>query len=763
MPTNVSLFRSFAGGEITPELFSRMDLNNFQTGLAKCLNFITTPHGPAMNRPGLEFVIETKKSTLRSRLIPFAFNTQQTFALEFGEAYIRFHTTGATLLEPAKAITGVTNALPVTITAAGHGYVTGDDVLLSGIVGPASLNGRTAVVVNETANTFQLIDKWGVPIGTVGEPAYVSGGTVARPYEVVSPFNNADVADIHYVQSGDVMTLVHPKYSPRELRRLGATSWTLTTITFSPLVGPPANITGTSTAPGSAGNPVDIAYTVTSLVNGTLEESVGGNTVILTNDLTVVGHYNTITWDDAGVEQYNVYKAESGVFGFIGRAAGLSFKDDNIDPDMTKTNPVNSTPFEGEGNYPSAVNYAQQRRVFAGTLNKPNNVWLTRSGTESNMSSSIPTRDDDAITLRVAASQVNVIRNLVPLADLMMLTSGAEWRLTTANTDVLTPTSVAVKPQSYVGSSNVQPVVANNRLIFAEESGSHLQEVVYSNEAGGYVPSDLSILAPHLFDFDSVTDMAFGRSPTPVVWAVRDDGVLLGLTYVPDQKVSGWHRHETAGGAFEAVCTISENRENTLYAIVRRTVDGRTVRYVERLHTRKFEEAQDAFFVDCGSTYNGTAKTTIEGLYHLEGQTVAVLADGAVVTPRVVQDGAVTLDQAASVVHVGLPITADLQTLPLVLEQAQAFGIGRTKNVNKVHMRVRSSSGVKVGPTFDKLTLAKQRTIEAFGSPPSLIANMLLEIPIQGSWSEDAQVCVRQENPLPLTVVSLALEASIGG
>lgn len=761
MPNFRSLARSFAGGEITPELFSRMDLANFQTGLAKCLNFWTLPHGPAANRPGTEFVLETKFSATAARLIPFAFNTEQTFALEFGAAYVRFHTQGATLLNTATTITAITSASPAVVTAAGHGYANGDDIRLSGIVGPTRLNGRTARVAGATTNTFQLVDAWGNAISTTGLPAYTSGGAVARMYEVATPYAAVDVMDLHYVQSGDVLTVVHPTYAPRELRRLGATNWTLSTITFAPSVPPPTGVT--STAQGAGGGAIAYTYVVTSLADDTSEESIASALTTVNNDLTLTGHFNNIQWVTSGNARYSVYKAKNGVFGYIGQSEGLQFNDDNIDADVTRTPPVNSDPFTGIGNYPAAVNYAQQRRVFAGTNNKPNNVWLTRSGTEANMSSSIPVRDDDAITLRVAASQVNVIRNMVPLADLMLLTSGAEWRLTTANTDVLTPTSVAVKPQSYVGSSNVQPVVANNRLIFAENRGSHLQEVVYSNEAGGYVPTDLSILAPHLLEYDFLDDMAFMRAPVPIVWSVRADGAMLGLTYVPDQKVTGWHQHVTINGAFESICTISEAREDALYTIVNRTVAGRQVRYVERLHTRKFRALADAFFVDCGLTYSGAPITTVFGLYHLEGQTVSVLGDGAVFPAQVVTDGTITLEQPVSTVHVGLPITAELNTLPLEIEAAQAFGAGRPKNINKAYLRVHQSSSIYAGAVGTKLRQFKQRTTEPYGSPPAIIQDAEIEIPVDGSWNANGQLAVQQTDPLPLTVLSICVEASIGG
>ena len=331
--------------------------------------------------------------------------------------------------------------------------------------------------------------------------------------------------------------------------------------------------------------------------------------------------------------------------------------------------------------------------------------------------------------------------------------------MTSINTDAITPTSISVRPQSYVGSNNVQPVVVNNNLIFASARGGRVRELGFSNQNGGYLTSDLSIRAPHLFDGKEIVDMAFARSPQQVIWTVNDSGQMIGVTYVPDQAVSAWHQHDT-DGLFESVAVVAEGREDALYVVVRRTINGSTKRYVERFASRKFDAQADAFFVDCGLTYSGSPATVITGLSHLEGKTVSILADGAVHPQRVVTSGQITLDQAASKVHVGLQITAEIQTLPLAFE-TMAFGQGRTKNVNKVWIRVYRSSGIYVGPTTGELVEAKQRTTEPYGSPTSLKSEEI-SVVVTPTWQDSGQVWVRQSDPLPLTIVSMTMEVSIG-
>lgn len=686
-----TLARSFSSGELTPELFGRIDLSKLQSGLALCRNFIVLPHGPAANRPGTEFVREVKDSTKKTRLIPFTYSVTQTMAIEVGAGYFRFHSQGATLL---------------------------------------------------------------------------SGGA---PYEVANTYAEADLFDIHYVQSADVMTLVHPNYPVRELRRLGATSWTLTTPVFQAPTNVPTGVSAVATLTGST----SYQYVITAVNKDNLEETIASAaSAAITNDLTLAGHYNTITWTAPAtgtIVRYNAYKLANGLYGYIGQAAGLSFVDDNITPDVSKTPPINDTGFDdAAGNYPSAVSYFEQRRCFAGSTNLPQNFWGTRSGTESNLSYSIPVRDDNRIAFRIAAREASAIRHIVPAASLILLTPSGEWRVN-PNGDTLTPSSISVKPQSYIGCNNVTPVLVGNSVLFAQSRGGRIREMSYNWQANGYLTNDISIMAPHLFDFNNVVDMAYSRAPFPILWAVSSNGSLLGMTYVPEQQIAAWHHHDTINGVFEAVCTITEvpagqlASEEMLYAIVKRTIGGVTKRYVERLHTRYFATAADAFFVDCGATYSGAPTTHITGLTWLEGETVSILADGAVMPKQAVTGGAITLQQPASKVQVGLPIEADIQTLPLVLQTLDtAAGISKPKNVNKAWIRVYRSSGIFAGPSFDKLTEVKERTNEPWGTPPSLKSGEV-SVVVSPSWGPDGAICIRQSDPLPLTVVSLALDAAPGG
>jgi hypothetical protein len=896
--------RSFAGGEVSPEMWGRIDDVKFQTGAAKLLNFIALPQGPAENRPGTAFVREVKDSTKRTRLLPFTFSTTQTMVLELGAGYFRFHTQGATL---------------------GPGT-------------PAAYNGATAYMVGD------LVSSGGVNYyciaATTGNAPPNATYWYALPagiYEIPNPYAEADLFDIHYVQSADVLTLVHPNYAPRELRRLGATTWTLTTITFGANIATPGTPTVTATrGQGYNITSVDIAqdritlasnvqnltiaegdsiyisgvvgnttfqnlvndkffiiadfhtnstfsilnyqthvqidfsggtytsgglvqgmeqtesitnyYVVTAITSNGIDETPPSAAGSVSNNLAVVGAYNTISWSAvSGASRYNVYKRQSGLYGFIGQTEATSFVDNNIAPDMGITPPVTETVFASSGNYPGAVSYFEQRRVFAGTTNAPQTMWMTRTGTESDMSYHIPLQDTDRINFRVAAREANTIRHLVPLTQLLALTSAAEWRVSPVNSDVISPTTISVRPQSYVGANNVQPSIVNNTVVYCSARDGHVRELGYSWQASGFVTGDLSIRATHLFDNFDITDMCYSKAPQPLLWFISSTGSMLGLTYIPEQQIGAWHQHETDGD-FESCAAVAEGAEDRLYVIVKRTIGGNTKRYVERFASRQVGELKDCFFVDSGLTYNGTnttattvtvtggttwgpadvltitassaifqfpattdvgdaivltdangntyrltilsttsttvatartdlilpvalrgvatavwafARDTVAGLTHLEGKTVSILADGAVMPQVTVTGGVAVLQRPSVVVHVGLPYVSDLETLPMAL-QMEAFGQGRAKNVNEAFLRVYRSSGIFVGPDADNLVEAKQRTTEPYGSPPGLKTDEI-GVKLTPTWRQAGRVYVRQSDPLPLTIVGLTLEVSIGG
>ena len=764
---------SFSGGEVTPEFWGQIGDAKFETGLAECRNFRVLPHGPLQNRAGFEFVREVKDSSKPVRLLPFVYSTTQTMVIEAGEGYFRYHTQGETILNGASPYETTT-----TYSAAdlfGVKYTQSSDVFtlvhtsyppaelrrtdpggvftmtLSDISFGTSLQAPT----NVSANAF-------VP-GTHGTPithtyALTSVGQDGVTESLISAsascsnnlFDTGAYNTISWTPDPSALRSNVYKLSNGLWGYLGqasGSSFTDDNITpdisktppidndpFPSIEGTIASVTVTA---GGSGYPTNFPLKLLAM---TIADATGSGAVL--SAISVGGVIVGVLVVDGGAN----YTAPTFSITNPGVGSGAAF---------------GAVVLEAS-NFPGAVAYFQQRRCFAGTLNKPQTLWMTKSGTESDMRYSIPSQDNDSISFRVVAREANTIRHLVPMASLVALTSAAEWRVTSLNTDALTPSSISVSPQSYIGANDATPAVVNTSVIYAAARGGHAREMAYNWQAGGYVTGDLSLRAPHLFDGFEIVDIAFSKAPYPIVWMVSSSGILLGFTYVPEQQIGAWHWHDT-DGVFESVAVVAEGAEDVLYAVVRRTINGSSKRYVERLRPRPsvWPTQADAFHVDCGATYAGAETDTISGLTWLEGKTVNVLTDGAVHRQLVVTGGAITLDYPASKVQVGLPIQADMQTLPLALH-IDGYGQGRPKNVNKVWLRVYESGAFSAGPDFDNLIAAKIRTDEPYGSPPRLQSREI-ELVIRGSWSDGGQACVRIEDPLPLTIVNMSLDVAVGG
>lgn len=930
MPNTRKLQLSFGGGEIDPEMHSRIDSSQYQSGLAKAQNWMVDPKGPLKKRPGLQRVGNTYDSARKSRLIPFTYSVDQSLAVELSHENIKFHADGATfkwsnpltflganvsiasdtitfdsehnLVTNEKIVFGrdaSTGVPPVpasldigkvyyaiivsskTIKVAagasgsaldltgseptGVGYVyrseklppsyKGRDDLLNtfnngnpsninafyGWWGPVSgfyqgqkvrlqqeVLGTTFGSVMSAAdqevvywvdftgsgdNSFSLRKKeeYLGTTNTLGNSAttlsmglispyhtpnatsprylrlvahYDAGDSVFFPYElsistpqsggaggntafiveglvakvatslvtqlskaslqnlpaeewrtlsidgeltVESPYQEEELEEIEYDQSGDVITLTHPNHSPRELKRYSNQSWGLTETLFSPSIEPPGGaITATAfrgqpylvreydtrvifegilpvapgdtvwlqdlTAPSGGGTHADGYYVVADLiatspgatsegktsltfrgsltgtylknwgVNGSaagklyvassasqttekykitsldvnLQESLPSEEVEVENTLAVPGATNTLVWNNANnATTYKIYKEQNGIFGFVGavdnNSLGLtSFVDDYIGPDMSDTLPLQD-PDVLASFQPRTVASFEQRRCFAGSNAFPRTLFMSRSGTQSSFTYQIPTQASDRVAVQLASREAHTIRHLVGLQDLIILTQQGEWMVTAINSDAVGPETIAIRPQSYIGSNKVRPVVVNNKIVFCANRGGHVRELGFQIENEGYLTGDMSLRASHLFDGFEITDLAYTKAPTPKLWFVSSSGKLLCLTYVPEEKIMSWQQYVT-DGTFESVCAVPEGNFDNIYAVVKRTNSaGDSVRSIERMVAVQSEEREDAVYLDASGKYDGTntGTRTLEiissGLYK-SGNTVSIKA-----------------------------------------------------------------------------------------------------------------------------------------
>lgn len=826
MPPLPIIQPSFAAGEITPSLYGRVDLAKYQVACRTALNYFIRPYGGAATRAGTAFVGECIDSTKQSRLYGFQFSQVQTYILEFGDLKMRVIKDGGYVLDTSTAITGITQANPGVVTAVAHGLTTGDQVWITNAAGMVQVNRRRFTVTVLTANTFSI------GIDTTGYTAWSSGGTVERFYTITTPYAVADLPLLKFVQSADTLTITHPTYAPRSLTRTGHTAWTLTAKTFAPDQAAPTNFA--TTAAGAA-----YSYAVTAENDTTGEESrplLG----------TALNTTSTITWTAAaGASNYNIYRAKNGIYGFVGRGTTASgFTDaSTIDPDISRTPPQANNPFGSASNYPGCSTYHDGRQWYARTNNAPQTLWATQAASFNNMDTSQPTDDSDAIIRTIASRQVDEIRFLISLNNLLVFTSGAVWKAWSGiNSDVMTPANVNVKPQNYEGAANIEPIGTATSVLYVTNSGRRVRDLAYDSGSDSFQGRDLSILSAHIFEGKTITDRAYARDPDGLVWLVLSDGTMACLTYLREHDVTAWTR-ATTSGTVESVAAIQESAETILYMQVARTIGGTTKRYVERMPSRYFSTVYDAWCVDSGYRYDGwntdttksltisgatynagdtvtmtatghtpftaasvgskyilrsgqnqvtvtvTAYTstsvvsatlvtapytalqnvatsdwalaidTLTGLWHLEGQTVKVLYDGSVMADTTVSNGTITLDRTSGRALAGLGYNCDFETLDM--EQGQPTPQGRQKRVSEVVLRVRSSRGLAIGPTSDRLVDIKERTTEQLGYPTQLTTGDE-RVLIDPSWNSNGRIFVRQAYPLPSEILAAIPRMEVG-
>lgn len=923
---------SFAKGELAPSLHGRVDTAAYQVGLAKAKNVIIHPYGGVSNRAGLKYLAPVKDHTKPPRLIPFTFKASDQYILEMGDQYMRVIRDQGHVLETAVNITGATQANPVVITASSHGYSNGDEVYISGVGGMTEINQKRYVVANKTTNTFELTDQvTGNNIDGSGFSAYTSGGTVAKVYEISTPYAQADLLELKYEQSADTITLTHPDYAARDLTRTDHDSWTLSVIDFVPAQDHPTDLDITANTTGSS-TPI---YRVTALKEGTFDESlsalntntasitgatkanpvvitanshgfstgetveinsVGGMTELngrryrvgatTTNTFELSGidgtgyttytsggeaaqdffqvtnsastSDNTLTWTAvSGAAKYAIYRDNGDqILGLIGETTDTTFTDLGLTADTSVTPPEYNDPLSLEDQYPGTSSYYQQRQVFGGSTDKPDTVYFSRVGDRTNLTAARPALPDDAFSTTLASRQVNAIRHFVPITDLVVLTSGSEWEINSGTDSAFEISTVRQNPQSFWGASHIKPIVIDNIIFFVNSSKKHVRSLGYSFQSDSYTGTNMSLLSNHYTQNDTIVDWAEQLNPEVRLLMCTDKGYVLAFTFDREQEVIAWSRWET-NGEFERAGSLkftSNDALDEVYFVVKRTINGNTVRYIELLNRDPCLCPYSAFFVDSGISYNEPvtvsnvtaadpvvvtanshgfsngdvvdfhsttngkivwepnvddyfnetqphqlvgrfkvnnvttntfevqdtdgndidgsewnayvsggkvrkAFATFTGLDHLEGETVVAVADGNVVRDLTVTDGAVTFDRKFSLVRIGLPYIADIETLNI--ESPKGTMQGSEKKVSEVTVRFEKSRGMLIGPSFSNLLVEmKQREFERLGEPTGLLTGDK-KITLKPDWNTNGRIAIRQKDPLPLTVLAVVPDIEV--
>lgn len=771
---------SFAGGELKPSLHARVDIAKYGIGCRTLKNFIIHAGGGISNRAGMRYIVKAKYDDKNTILVPFQYSVEQNYVLEFGDLYMRVYKDGGLVLNTAKVISGITKASNGVFTAVGHGFSIGDWVFVDTVNGMKEVNGRFFLVQTvPSADTFTATDLFGTILDTTNFGTYVSGGTVSKVYEVATPYSHNDLASQYevmgvspekiglvFTQSADVMTITHTGYETRELSRTGHAAWAFNTIAFAPKISAPAGLS--ASGPAWSGGSSVLQYVVTAVDAITGEESVASVAATTSaaknpNSWTATD-YVDLTWTAvSGVSKYNIYKDKNGFYGFIGPATSNSFRDDNIEPVANDSPPFLKNPFSGAGNYAGSVALHDQRVVYARTVNSPDTVYMTQTGNYKNMNVSQPAKGGDALQFTLASEQVNAIKYLLSLNDLIAFTGSAEWKIAGAADAALAPDTVSAFKQSARGIAPVRPLLVGNTALLVQSRGKKIRDFKYTIESDGYDGNDISILSSHLLrktrNVDKrIKNWAYQQEPDSIVWSVHNDGSFTSLTYQREHEVWGFARQETDGKVID-VCSIPEGDVDAVYFVVERIINGGIRRTIERMENRDVDEDTlfYSFYVDSGVQFTENTSLNLYGLEHLAGKTVQILADGNVLADKMIGlDGKLTLDEVAEIVCVGLPYNCDVQ--PMDIETTFRDG-GTTKGKNKripsVNVHVYNTRGLKAGPDENNLEEFKgERTDELMGEATRL-QSKIHTIDIKSSWKNQCAVFLRHDVPLPCTILAI--------
>ena len=741
---------NFNGGEISPLLYGRPDVDRYKTGLKTCLNFIPLVQGPVERRPGTVHITEVKTSSAATRIVRFEFSTSQAYIIEFGNNYCRF----------------------------------------------------------------------------IKDRAQIVSGT---PVELATTYTTAELFDLKFAQSADILYVVHPDHPPRKISRTSDTAWSITDITFSD--GPFLNTNVTTTTLGLSATTGTVTVTA-SAVTGINDDAGFAS--------TDVGRQ--IRWKDAAGDwtflTITVFTSTTVVTAVIDGPDASA---------ITATINWRLGVWSATTGYPAAITFHQNRLAFAGPTDNPQRVDLSRTGDFENFAPTEPDAtvvDDNGVTNTLSADTVNAIRWLADdEKGLLIGTVGGEWVMRPSDTGaVLTPSTVQSKRSSAYGSANIQPIRAGRAVIFAQKALRKLRELAYVFEDDGFRAPDLTLISEHITR-TGVVDMAYQSEPQSLIWVVLTDGTLVCLTYDRDQKVVGWSRHVVGGvsdagstqAKVESVAVIpnAEGTADELYAVVQRHIDGASVRYIEYLKPLwdGINDQEDAFFVDSGLSLdvpltitgitqadpavvtatshgfsdgdevritevegmtevnkvayivaNKTTHTfeltdrdgndidstgftayvqngevgervlTLSNLSHLEGETVQILAEGATHADKTVTSGSVTLDRKTSKAHVGLPYVSDFEMLRLDVGAQDGTSQGKFNRFHRVIIRFLTTLGGFYGPDTDSLD---QISFREGGDPMDTAVPLFtgdLELEWDGAYDSDNHIFYRQTQPLPVII-----------
>lgn len=757
---------SFAGGEISPAMYGRTDFAKYDNGAAELTNFMVLRYGGITNRPGTRYVMTCPGySVLRA----FRYNAEENYILVFSAHKVQVCFKGKPVVNALGGVVTVDtpyeenelrlikytqsadvvflahpNHEPWTLTRYGHNdwRMEKMDIANGPFEDPntdgtkITASGKTGSITLTASKNFFVQDMVGCLMRL--------GHTVGAQYKDGVPLAWTDSQGVEHAADNLTVSCVPGGSVHVESFGFWTGNFTLEKYydgAWVKIRTQEGNHSQNYTFSETNKHDSIIQYRITSTEfdpkpwSSENERQTGKVSIqSFSNDYYGVVKINSIT---------NATRATATVVNELG--------------DTKATSDFSLAPWSPSKGYPYCAGFFEDRLVFAGTEKYGQSFWMSKSGDYYNFKTSIPSEDTDAVIATLNGGQMNGIKAVIAFGEMLMLTAGGEYKVS-GNNNPISPSNVRSQAQEYRGISDVAPVTVGSRIIYVQQQGSIIRDLGYQYDVDKYTGDDLTLLADHLFRKHKIVSMAYQQAPNSIVWCVRDDGLLLGLTYIKEQDIYAWTKHTTYEGEFIDVACIAGEDEDELWCVVKR--NGQY--FVEVMAPRgKTDEVEEQYFVDCGVTYDGAATATITGLEHLEGYDVSILADGFVLPRQKVTNGEIVLMHPYSKVHVGLPIEALFKSLPVEINGQDGSYLSRKKRISKVMIMFLESRGGTYGLNEANMDEMKWRSTENWGEPIQLYTGKKEIIMPAASFGETLQIVVRQAEPLPLTVLSMVPE--IGG
>lgn len=754
---------AFTTGEVSPDVSSRFDLEQYKSALLEAENVVIRPYGAVAKRQGSQYVGQVKYSDKPTRLFEFTTNTNNSFMLEFGDKYIRVWNYGI--------YTGIEVTTPFTsdILFDLNCNQSGDVMFICSGKYPIQTLSRYSDT-DWRMSTYKLTEQPYDEINTDnGHTLTVNGDTITSTKDLFTQDMVGSVIQIaYYVEAvhtksaGEVVEKrVHRGLLPLLIEK------TYNNINY--------NVENYSTD-----TELSWKFTTHGTWDGTVKIQISNNDGQTWKDYRTYTSKNDYNVTDSG-------KIEAGArLKYISDIKGGSVNCDLsimpftqygiveiksvTDAKNAKVNVLNGIK-EGEPSYqwklgswnrgrgyPKLCTFYQDRFVVAATDSKPNLIWFSRTGDYPNFGVEKvegTITDDSAITLPVINRKMCEIRHLVPANDLIILTSGNEWIVRGDKT--ITPTNCNLKTQTQRGALSCEPQFIGNRCVFVQERGGTVRDMGYSYESDNYTGQDLTLFVKTLVKGHVAVTSAYAQDPDSIIYYVRDDGQLNCLTYIPEQKVYGWS-HFVTNGKYRYVESVAEGEQDTIYFVVDRVINNKNVKCIERSIPLYTEDNSDVF-LDCYVKVANSIKTDYINAPHLVGQMVDIVVDGQQMPSREVPPtGVIKLDGKANVITVGLPYATKIK-IPSVEQQINDGTLqGRVATVSRVVLRMYKSFGGKVGRTFDRMDDITLPPNELFtGDKPVILPKMGI------NYSTDTSICIKHSDPFPFNLLSITRIVEIGG